>query len=116
MAPPPTQNSQHSTKAGRFWVLGSHLSRGAIPMPKNPIALQLYTLREQVAADIVGALRAVAELDTLGLQVAGMHIGMDRLERELDAAIADVRTLGARYIICPSAPRDRRGSAEDFRS
>jgi sugar phosphate isomerase/epimerase len=107
-------------------------------MSKHPIAIQMYTLRDQVATDIIGALRAVAELgygavelhtlgglsaaalraelDTLGLQVAGMHIGLDRLEHQLAAAIADMRALGARHNVCPSAPPDHRGSAEGYRS
>jgi sugar phosphate isomerase/epimerase len=106
-------------------------------MTKNPLAVQMYTLRDQVANDIVGALRAVAELgygavelhtlgglstadlraelDTLGLRVAGMHIGLDRLEHQLDAAIADMQALGSTNIICPWLPPDRRGSAEGYR-
>jgi len=104
-------------------------------MVKNPVAVQMYTLRDQVATDIVGTLRAVAELgygavelhtlgglsardlrtelDTLGLQVTGMHIALARLEREPDAAIADVRTLGGHYVVCPWLPPDRRG-ADDY--
>ncbi len=106
-------------------------------MPKNPVSIQMYTLRDQVAADIAGALRAVAELgygavelhsfgnlspaqvraelDTLGLRASGMHVGLDRLENQLDAAVADMHTIGARHIICPSLPPNRRGSAEAYR-
>jgi sugar phosphate isomerase/epimerase len=104
-------------------------------MPRNPIAIQMYTLRDQVAADIVGTLRAVAELgygavelhsfgglsaadlrtqlDTLGLQVAGVHIALNRLEQQLDAALADMRALGSRYVVCPFLPPERR-SAEGY--
>jgi len=107
-------------------------------MSNRPIALQMYTLRDAVQADIVGTLRAVAELgygavelhtlgglsaaalrtelDTLGLQVCGMHIGLDRLERQLDAELADMHTLGGQYVVCPSLPPDRRGSAEGYRT
>src|SRR5262245_10030044 len=107
-------------------------------MSKNPLSIQMYTLRDQVAADIAGALRAVAELgygavelhsfgnlsaaqvraelDTLGLKASGMHVGLDRLEKQLDAAIADMHTIGARHIICPWLPPDRRGTAEGYRS
>lgn len=106
-------------------------------MPKRPIAVQMYTLRKEVAADYAGTLRAVAELgygavelatlgglsaadlrteiDTLGLRVVGMHVGLDRLEGDLDAALDDVRTLGARYVVCPWLPPERR-SAEGFRA
>ena len=106
-------------------------------MPNNPLAVQMYTLRDEVAADYAGVLRAVAqlgyravelvtlgglsaaelrtELDTQGLQVAGVHVGLDRLEGDLDAALGDVRVLGARYIVCPWLPPERRGSAESYR-
>src|SRR6185295_18263543 len=57
-----------------------------------------------------------AELDTLGLQVAGIHIGLDRLEQQLDAALADVRALGAQYVVCPFLPPERRRNAEDYRT
>src|SRR5436853_6191250 len=105
-------------------------------MPEKPIAVQMYTLRNEVANDYAGTLRAVAqlgyravelvtlgglsaanlrtELDTQGLQVAGMHVGLDRLEHDLDAALADVRTLGTRYVVCPWLPPARRESAESY--
>jgi sugar phosphate isomerase/epimerase len=107
-------------------------------MPNHPIAVQMYSLRDNVAANYVGTLRAVAELgygavelvtlgdfkaaalrtelDTLGLQVAGMHVALDRLEHDLDAAIADVLTLGARKVVCPWLPPERRGSADIYHS
>src|SRR5439155_9443914 len=75
-------------------------------MPDNPISLQLYTVRDQVASDYAGTLRAVAdfgyravelvtlgtfaaaglraELDRLGLQVSGMHFPLDRLEHQIE--------------------------------
>lgn len=107
-------------------------------MATKPIAVQMYTLRDNVAADYVGALRAVAELgysavelvtlgdfsasqlrtelDTLGLQVAGVHVPLDRLENDLDAALDDVGALGARYVICPWLPPERRGGSEEYRA
>jgi sugar phosphate isomerase/epimerase len=107
-------------------------------MSNRPIALQMYTLRDAVQADIVGTLRAVAELgyravelhtlgglsaaelrtelDTLGIQVAGMHIALDRLEQQLDAEIAALKTLGGQYVICPFLAPDRRGSADAYRA
>lgn len=97
-------------------------------MATNPIALQMYTLRDQT--DFRGTLRRVAELgygavelaglgglsakelraelDALGLKVAGAHIGLDRLEGKLDAAIEEMQILGGRYVICPWLPPDRR--------
>lgn len=107
-------------------------------MSNHPIALQLYTVRDELAADHSGTLRAVAEmgyraveltgpgpegaerlreeLDRLGLTPTGMHVPLDRLERELPDAIADARALGIRYVVCPWLPPDRRGNAAGYRS
>src|SRR4030095_16046297 len=109
-------------------------------MPNQPLAVQMYTLRDQVAADIVGTLRAVAELgygavelglgslggmrpaglrpqlDALGLPGGGIHAGLDQLEGHRDDALAGVQALGARYAVCPWLPPDRRGSAEGYRA
>jgi sugar phosphate isomerase/epimerase len=107
-------------------------------MATRPIAVQMYTLRDAVQSDIVGTLRAVAELgygavelhtlgglsaadlrtelDTLGLKVAGMHIALDRLEQQLEAEIDALKTLGGEYVVCPFLMPDRRSSADAYRS
>ncbi|HEX5692081.1 MAG TPA: sugar phosphate isomerase/epimerase [Roseiflexaceae bacterium] len=99
-------------------------------MITNPIALQMYTLREMTDADMRGTLRAVAdlgyravefasfgglsaaelraELAALGLQAIAVQVALTRLESELDAALADLRTLGAPYIVCPWLAPERR--------
>jgi len=99
-------------------------------MSDIPIALQLYTLREQTAEDFVGVLRRVAEigyagvefagyggldaaelkalLDELGLRAAGSHVGLQALECELDAVIEYSLAIGNPYVVCPSIPPDRR--------
>jgi sugar phosphate isomerase/epimerase len=105
-------------------------------MATNPIALQMYTVREEAQRDFLGTLRAVAEmgygavelaglggldaravrseLDALGLQVAGAHIGLDRLEGQLDGAIEEMQTLGGQYVICPWLPPNRRPDAAGY--
>jgi sugar phosphate isomerase/epimerase len=106
-------------------------------MPDRPISLQLYTVREQVAADYPGTLRAVAEigyravelvtlgsftapelraeLDRLGLQVSGMHVPLDRLENDLESALDEALALDSPYVICPWLPADRRCGAVAWR-
>jgi sugar phosphate isomerase/epimerase len=106
-------------------------------MASPGVALQLYTVREDLARDFAGTLRAVAELgypavqlagygglaaaelkrrlDGLGLGVAGNHVGLDRLENSLDEEIEINSTLGNRDLIVPVIPQSRRGSAEDYR-
>jgi sugar phosphate isomerase/epimerase len=97
----------------------------------------MYTLRDQVATDIIGTLRAVAELgyravelasfgglraaelrvelDGLGLQAISAHVPLARLQGQLDAALDDIKALGAHYIVCPSLPPNQR-SVEDYRA
>src|SRR6266508_118689 len=109
-------------------------------MPTNPIAVQMYTLRDQVDVDITGALRAVAELgygavelelkrlggwspaalrseiEALGLRVTSAHVALDDLENRRDEALAGVLALGARYVVCPWLPPERRGNAEKYQA
>src|SRR5258708_3942335 len=95
-------------------------------METVPVALQLYTVREDAARDFVGTLEQVAaigytavelagygpltpqeyttKLDALGIAVAGSHVALARLEGELDAVIAECQTLHCPYIVCPALP------------
>ena len=99
-------------------------------MPKLPIALQLYTVREDAAQDFSGTLGKVAEigyagveiagyngmsvrdlkarLDELHLFVAGSHIAIDRLENSLSEVVDENLTLGNAHIIVPYLGDDRR--------
>lgn len=88
------------------------------------LALQLYTVRDLLAADFHGTLEAVSKLGIDGvelageygglepkdlkrllidfkLEVAGMHVALDQLETNLDFQIAAARVLGAGYLVCP---------------
>jgi sugar phosphate isomerase/epimerase len=107
-------------------------------MATNPVAIQMYTLRDLTANDFLGTLRAVAELgyravelaglgglnasqlraelDALGLQAPSAHVPIDRLEGQTDQVIDEMRTLGASYVVCPFLPPERRRNAEDYRA
>ena len=88
-----------------------------------PISLQLYTLRDLLAADFEGTLASVAKLgfkyvefaglynktpaqaraivDKLGMKVSSTHGGLDSFKPEnLQATIDAAKTLGASYAIC----------------
>ncbi len=89
----------------------------------EPIALQLYTVREQTAADFMGTLRTLAErgyqavefagyggipatrlrqeLDAFGLKAAGSHVGYKLWDEQLDGTIKDLLTLGCEYAVVP---------------
>lgn len=101
------------------------------------IGLQLYTLRNETAADFEGTLRQVAELgyegvefagygglsseemkkllDSLGLKAVGSHVGLQRLREELQGEIDYLRTIGGQYLICPYIVEEERKTAEDWK-
>jgi len=107
-------------------------------MTNIPVALQMYTLREQAAEDFVGTMRRVAEigyagvelagygglsaadmkalLDELGLKPAGSHVSLHLLEHELDDVMDYSVEIGNPYIVCPSLPQDRRHDEASLRA
>ncbi len=106
-------------------------------MAKLPVALQMYTIRDESQKDYVGALKKAAQLgytavelagtggrsaaelrnvlSDLGLEIAGSHVGLDQLENNLEAALEYNVTLGNRFVVCPYLPEERRKSADDYR-
>jgi sugar phosphate isomerase/epimerase len=96
---------------------------------KIPVGLQLYTLREEMKEDFVGVLGKVAEmgyqavefagyggigakemkkhLDGLGLKALSSHVGLPLLRNELNQQIEYCLEIGAKYLVCPSSPKDK---------
>jgi len=97
-------------------------------MSKIPVALQLYSVREDCARDLPGTLKAVANMgydgvefagyhgrsaeelrklvDDLGLQVAGTHIGIDTLlGDELEKTLSSTGPLETVFSLCPHCRR-----------
>src|SRR4051794_41432271 len=97
-------------------------------IPREKISIQLYTLRDQMAADSAGTLNALARigyrtvehagfvgrtaaqfkqlLDAAGLRATSGHQG---IPQPFDAAawqaqLADARVIGQRYIVNPASP------------
>jgi sugar phosphate isomerase/epimerase len=107
-------------------------------MAQIPIALQMYTLRNESARDFAGTLREVAEigyagvefagtgglsaaelrglLDDLNLRAAGSHTGLDALEGDLNAALDFTQAIGSEFVVCPYLPEERRRTADDYRA
>jgi sugar phosphate isomerase/epimerase len=100
-----------------------------------PIAVQLYSVRDEAARDFLGTLEKVAEmgyagvefagyhghtpealrakLDSLGLVTEGTHTGIDQLSDEnIDATIALHQTLGTSFVIIPWLPEEMRNTPE----
>lgn len=102
-------------------------------MAEIPVALQLYTVRDQLKEDFPGTMRAVAQigytgvelagyggltardlrrlLHDLSLRVAGDHVSLDRLENQLDAVLDFSQEIGNHYVVCPFVPEARRKDA-----
>ena len=100
-----------------------------------PIALQLYSVREDAAKDLPGVLAAVAKmgyegvefagyyghsaadirkmLDDNGLRCAGAHISLDSmLGDKFEPTVEFHKTIGNRFLIVPGLPQKRRSSRQ----
>jgi sugar phosphate isomerase/epimerase len=106
-------------------------------MAYAPVALQMYTVRDDAARDFTGTLQKVARtgyggvelagtggmsasqlrdrLDDLGLQIAGSHVGLQSLEEDLEAALDYNSELGNPRVVCPWLPVERR-TEEGYRA
>lgn len=106
-------------------------------MPRLPIALQMYTVRDVAEKDFLGTLRQVAQigyagielagagglsarelkvaLDDLGLRVAGSHTPLNVLESDLASVIEFNQVIGSSHIIIPWVPPERRQTLDSWR-
>ena len=102
-------------------------------MPTIPVALQLYTVRDQLAIDFKGTVRKVAQmgyagvelagtggldvsemrdlLSETGLQPAGSHVGLDVFESDLDGTISYNLAIGNPYVGVPALSGELRNPA-----
>jgi sugar phosphate isomerase/epimerase len=90
---------------------------------KPPLGLQLFSVRVALAKDVPGTLKQVKawgfdevetfgkfgaeiapELKDAGLKARAMHVGFDRLERDLAGVLRDADAVGATTILNPSLP------------
>jgi sugar phosphate isomerase/epimerase len=98
-----------------------------------PVALQLYTVRDETAHDFLGTLRRVheigyravefagygglsaaelsAQLRDIGLEAAASHVGLDALTGDLDGAIAYCHELGCRFVVLSWLPAEARADS-----
>ncbi|MFC4775528.1 sugar phosphate isomerase/epimerase family protein [Paenibacillus sp. GCM10023252] len=103
-------------------------------MTKLNIGLQLYTVRDATSEDFEGTLRQVAAMGYEGVEFAGYgdvpaekmrdllkelnltaigaHLGFQQLEEDIEAQIAYLQTIGAKYAVCPYLAVENRGSEE----
>ncbi|MBS4172915.1 sugar phosphate isomerase/epimerase [Bacillus sp. FJAT-49736] len=102
-----------------------------------PIAVQMYTLRDESKKDFSGTLKRVAEigydgvelagyggmkpaqlkqvLDNLGLKAISSHIPLDELKTNLETVVEDHQVLDCHFVVCPYLMPDQR-KEEDYLS
>jgi sugar phosphate isomerase/epimerase len=111
--------------AGAGAVAGSFMNRAfANHHEKIPLGIQLWTVKDEAAKDLVGTLQQVyaagfreiefagfygksaAEvgkiMKDIGFSLVSMHAGAGDIAKKGDEILADAKTLGLRYIICSS--------------
>ena len=106
-------------------------------MAKIPVALQVYTVRDQIEKDPVGTYQKIAEigytavevgaqgmpacemkalLDDHGFACAGMHSSIEALEADLNAATDYAHGIGTKFITCSYMPEERRRDAAGWKA
>lgn len=100
------------------------------------VALQLYTIRDDMAKDFKGTLQRVKNmgyegvefaglfgyaasevksmLQEIGLQPVSAHVSIDELLADIDKVIEDYNTIGCRYIAIPWLGEERRPGNAGF--
>ncbi|MET1031581.1 sugar phosphate isomerase/epimerase family protein [Domibacillus tundrae] len=103
-------------------------------MKTIPVAVQLFTLREESEKDFAGTLKKVAELgydgvefagfgglsaqevkallDEYGLKAASSHIPLDDIKNNLNQVIEEQKVIGSRYVVCPYLFPEQRSEAD----
>jgi sugar phosphate isomerase/epimerase len=107
-------------------------------MSDIPVALQLYSIREEMAKDVRGTLERVADMgydgvefagffdhtpeeigdmcDEIGLGIAGAHVQVTAIEgMTLNATIESMLALGNDYIVVPGLPAEYRDSVDAWK-
>lgn len=101
-----------------------------------PVALQLYSVRDELEADFEGTVRKVKELGYDGVEFAGLcgksaaevkaivekvgvvpvsaHVSLDELLADIPAVVATYKEIGCEYIAVPYLPEDRRPGTDGF--
>lgn len=106
-------------------------------MNNIPIAVQLFTLREETEKDFAGTLKKVAELgydgvefagfgelsakevkallDEYGLKASSSHVPLDRIQDDIENVIEEQKIIGSRYVVCPYILPEQR-SEENYQA
>lgn len=97
------------------------------------VAIQLYTVRDQTAGDMLGTLARLGEigyravefagygnsepkaireaLDTAGIAGVAAHVPLARIDAEFDRVVEEMHVIGAKHLIIPWLPPELRTKA-----
>ncbi len=103
---------------------------------RDEIAVQLFSVRDAVAADLDASLKRLSTLGFRGVELAGwagvrperwshlllqhhlnpiaMHVPYEVLDQNIERAVAEAEMIGCPVIILPWVTEDKRGSAENW--
>jgi len=101
-----------------------------------PVALQLYTVRDEMQADFEGTLRKVKELGYDGVEFAGLfdysaaqvkslcaeiglvpisaHVPLDDMVADPNGILSDYAEIGCKYVVVPYLTEERRPGTEGW--
>ncbi len=101
-----------------------------------PVALQLYSVRNEMEKDFEGTIRKVASIGYQGVEFAGLfghtaqqvkdicaaagvepvsaHVPLDELLADTEGTVAKYKEIGCRFIVIPYLPEERRPGFADF--
>lgn len=102
-----------------------------------PIALQMYTVRDDAARDFAGTVKQIAQIGYAGVELAGYanhsvsdvkqmlddnglsvysgHTALDQISKDTHKIVDDYKTLGANYVVVPFIGQEWRNSLDDYK-
>lgn len=105
-------------------------------MPNIPVALQLYTVRDDLGRDFAGTIQKVAEIgyryvelagyynnsvtevkkifDANGITILSGHTGFDTVKNNPKQVVDEYHALGAKYVVIPWIGEEWRRNTEDY--
>ncbi|MDY4670279.1 MAG: sugar phosphate isomerase/epimerase [Oliverpabstia sp.] len=105
-------------------------------MKRIPIAIQVYSVREEAEADFAGTMKKLAQMGYDGVELAGLygktaeeiknvldennltavsaHVPVEELEKDMEGTLDTYASLGCKWIAIPWLGEDRRYGAEKY--
>lgn len=115
---------------------GEASTASAAAVNAAPLGLQLYTVRDLMARDLVATLELVAgtgyrevefagyfdtpaedvrrHLEAVGLRAPAAHIGYEEFAANVNSVIEHASAVGHEFVVVPAVPDDERGTLDDY--